>query len=166
MLKIYTAETITDINSTKELFYEYLEYLRAEFHAYAEMPWFIDYYKNFEREIENLPGNYSDPEGCILLVEYNEQTIGCVAFDKQSDKICEMKRLYIKPEFHRRGIATVLCKALIDKAITLQYTHMRLGTAFENPKHLYRSLGFKEILPFDHVPLETVIFMELNLKEL
>jgi len=74
-----------------------------------------------------------------------------------------MKRLYIKPEFHRRGIATVLCRALIDKAITLRYTRMRLGTALENPKFLYRSLGFTEIEPFDHVPLESVVFMELKL---
>jgi len=43
MLKIYPAETITDINSTKELFNEYLEYLKVEFHKFADMPWFIEY---------------------------------------------------------------------------------------------------------------------------
>lgn len=166
MLKIYTAETDIDIDCTKKLFYEYLEYLKVEFRKFADMPWFVEYYKKFEDEIESLPGDYTDPEGCILLVEYDGQTIGCVALDKQRYGVCEMKRLYIKPEFHRRGIGTVLCRALMDKAIALQYTHMRLSTALENPKHLYRLLGFKEILPFDHVPLETVIFMELNLKEL
>ena len=163
MLNIFTAQTQKDINSTKELFYEYLEYLKAEFNEYAEIPWLIEYYKEFEKEIEDLPGNYSSPSGCILLVEYNEQPIGCVALDKHSNGICEMKRLYIRPEFHRRGIGTVLCKTLIDKAITLHYTHMRLGTALEIPKQLYKSLGFYEIQPFDHVPIQSVVFMELKL---
>jgi putative acetyltransferase len=163
MLKIFTVKTKEEIDNVKKLFYEYLNYLRKEFLAQNDLPWLIDYYRDFEKEIEDLPGDYSQPSGCILLVEYNNQPIGCVALDKQTNRICEMKRLYIKPEFHRRGIGTVLCKALIDKAISLSYTHMRLSTALENPKHLYRALGFKEIHPFNHVPLETVVFMELKL---
>lgn len=163
MLKIYPAETLLDIEKTKILFYEYLDYLKKEFLAQNDLPWFVDYYRDFEKEIEDLPGNYSPPSGCILLVEYNSQPIGCVGLDKHSHGICEMKRLYIKPEFHRRGIATVLCKALMDKAIILQYTHMRLSTALENPKHLYRALGFREIRPYNQVPLQSAIFMELKL---
>jgi ribosomal protein S18 acetylase RimI-like enzyme len=163
MLKIKTVISQKDIDNVKFLFLEYLEYLKTEFHAYKDLPWMIDYYKEFEKEIEGLPGNYSPPSGCILLVEYNSQPIGCVALDKHSHGICEMKRLYIKPEFHRRGIGTVLCKALIDKAIALRYSHMRLGTALENPKHLYRALGFREIRPYNQVPLQGAIFMELKL---
>ena len=163
MLKIYQAETKEHIDITKKLFYEYLEYLKTEFNEYKDFPWLIEYYKEFEKEIESLPGEYSAPVGCILLVEYNKQPIGCVALDKQSDGICEMKRLYIKPEFHRRGFGTVLCRALIDKARTLHYTNMRLATALETPKYLYKSLGFTEIAPFDHVPIENVVFMELKL---
>ncbi len=163
MLKIYPVETAIDINNTKILFYEYFEYLRKEFQAQKDLPWFIDHYRDFENEIESLPGIYSPPSGCILLVEYNSQPIGCVGLDKQSHGICEMKRFYIKPEFHRRGIGTVLCKALMDKAITLQYTHMRLSTALENPKHLYRALGFREICPYNQLPLKSAVFMELKL---
>ena len=163
MLKINEVKTQEEIDNIKILFYEYLEYLKKEFYEFIELPWFVEYYKKFEEEIEGLPGNYSQPAGCILLVEYDKQPIGCVALDKQSDGICEMKRLYIKPQYHRRGIGTVLCKALMDKAISMQYKYMRLGTALENPKYLYKSLGFTEIAPFDHVPLETVVFMELKL---
>ena len=163
MLKIYEATTQEHIDFTKVLMLEYLEFLRNNFREFLGILWFIEYYKAFEKEIEGLPGNYSEPDGCILLVEYNGQSIGCVALDKHCEGICEMKRLYIKPEFHRRGIGTVLCRALMDKAITLRYTHMRLGTALDIAKQLYKSLGFTEIAPFDHVPVDGVVYMELKL---
>ena len=163
MLKIYQAETKEHINNTKKLFYEYLEFMKNEFEQYSDMPWFIEYYKDFEKEIEALPGTYDEPKGCILLVEYNDQAIGCVALEEQSKGICEMKRLYIKSEFHRRGIGTMLCKTLFDKAIVLGYTHLRLGTAIKNAKFLYKSLGFTEIAPFGHVPLDEVVFLEMKL---
>ncbi len=40
---------------------------------------------------------------------------------------------------------------------------MQLHTAIEPPKELYKSLGFTEIAPTENIPLETVIFMELEL---
>ena len=163
MLKIYQAETKEHIDITKLLFLEYLDFMKNEFEQYAAMQWLIDYYKDFEKEIEALPGTYDAPKGCILLVEYNNQAIGCVALEEHGDGICEMKRLYIKPEFQRRGIATILCRSLFDKAIVMGYTHLRLGTAIQNAKYLYKSLGFTEIEPFDHVPVDGVVFLELKL---
>ena len=163
MLKIYPVQTEEDIEITKKLFSEYLEYLQQEFYEYADMPWFIEYYMGFEEEINNLPGDYQPPKGCILLAQYDNQPVGCVAFDEQSDGICEMKRLYIKPEYQRTGGGTKLCKSLIEQSKEMGYSYFRLATAIEPAKRLYESLGFVEIEPFDHVPVCGVIFMELQL---
>ena len=166
MLKIYQVTTQEHIDFAKHLFLEYLEFLREEFDEYRELPWLIEYFEAFEKEIDGLPGDYSPPVGCILIVEYKTQPIGCVALKGTNNNTCEMKRLYIKTQYHRRGIGTVLCKALIEKAITMNYTHMRLATALEVPKYLYKSLGFTEIPPFDHAPVDGIMFMELKLRQI
>ena len=75
-----------------------------------------------------------------------------------------MKRLYVRPDFHRQGIGTSLCKALIEKAGKIGYKHLRLGTALEPAKCLYKSIGFTEIPPLEYVPVEGVVFMELKLE--
>jgi len=164
MLKIYPVKTKKDLEIAKRLFYEYLAYLKKEFHEYKELPWLIEYYQSYENEIKNLPGDYQPPKGCILLAKYDGHAVGCVALDEQSDGICEMKRLYIKPDYQRTGVGTSLCKALIEQATKMGYTNFRLATALEPAKRLYEVLGFVEIEPFDHVLVSGVTFMELKLK--
>ncbi|MGD9162851.1 MAG: GNAT family N-acetyltransferase [Desulfobacteraceae bacterium] len=163
-VNISLVETNEEINVVKQLFFEYLQYLKKEFCEYDDLPWLIDYYKSFEEEIEGLPGEYKPPRGCILLAEHDGQAVGCVALDEQCDGICEMKRLYIKPDYQREGVGTALCKALIEEAKKISYSKFRLATALEPAKQLYKTLGFVEIEPFDHVPVSGVTFMELKLK--
>ena len=163
MLKIYPVETKKDVENARELFREYAEFLKEELYEYKDLPWLVQYYQDFEKEVENLPKRYQQPKGCILIGRYNEQPIGCVALTEQSENICEMKRLYVKPEYRRKGIGTALCKAVMEQAKKAGYTHMRLGTALEVPKALYNSLGFKTIAPYEEVPVEGVVFMELKL---
>jgi GNAT superfamily N-acetyltransferase len=76
-----------------------------------------------------------------------------------------MKRLFVRQEYQRKGIGTALCEALIERAKRLGYTHMRLATALEPPKKLYKSLGFKQIAPFGDIPgeIKGVVYLELEL---
>ena len=165
MLKIFPAETDEDIELAKMLFAKYAEFLRKKLVEYADLSWLVQYHQDFEEEIENLPDRYEPPEGSILLAKYQGQLAGCVALGKLSDSICEMKRLLIKEEYQRKGIGRALCEAVIEQAKKTGYSNMRLATALEPPKALYKSLGFKEIAPFKNVPTEIkgVVFMGLKL---
>ena len=73
--------------------------------------------------------------------------------------------MFVKPKYQRLGIGRALSEAVIERAKKVGYTHMRLATALERPKALYKSLGFKEIAPYEYVPVEIegVVFMELKL---
>lgn len=165
MLKIYPAKTDKDIELAKRLFAEYAEFLKKELCEYADMPWLVQYYQGFEEEIDNLPDRYKQPEGSILLARHNGQPAGCVALGELNNSACEMKRLFVRPKYQRKGIGTALCKVLIEEAKKIGYTHMRLATALEIPKVLYDSLGFKKIAPYRDIPTEIkgVVFMELKL---
>jgi GNAT superfamily N-acetyltransferase len=165
MLRICPVKTDEDIESVKVLFIEYAHVLKKNLCEYADLPWLIRYYEDFEKETTNLPDRYGQPEGLLLLASYQEQMAGCVAMGKLSDEICEMKRLFVREEYRRKGIGTALCEVLIEHARRVGYTHMRLATALEPPKPLYKALGFKEITPFRDVPDEIrgVVYMELKL---
>lgn len=162
MQKIYPAET-EEIGIAKQLFTEYLEFLKKEFREYTDLPWLVEYYRDFEKEIDGLPDRYKQPNGCILLARDNEKPAGCVAIGSLNEYICEMKRLYIKQEFRGKKLGTALCQAVIEQAKKVGYTRLRLATALEPAKFLYKSLGFKEVPPYRHVPIEGVVFMELEL---
>lgn len=165
MLKIFPAETDEDIELVKTLFTEYAEFLKKEFVEYANWPWVIQYYQDFEEETDNLPEKYKQPENFIVLARYDEQPTGCVALGQLSDDTCEMKRLFVRPEYQRLGIGRALCEVIIEQARKAGYSNMRLVTALEVPKALYKSLGFKETAPFADIPAEIkgVVFMELGL---
>ena len=147
------------------LFVEYVEFLKKVLVEYADLPWLVQYYRDFEKETDNLPDRYTQPEGMILLAEFEDQPAGCVALGRLSDDICEMKRLFIRPENRRKGIGTALCEALMEEAKTAGYTHMRLATVLEGAKAFYHSLGFNKIAPYRDIPsaFKSAVYMEFKL---
>src|SRR5271167_4376879 len=72
---------------------------RELFLEYAQSLGFSLCFQNFDKELAGLPGDYAPPEGRLLLAEYEGQLAGCVALHKLDDSICEMKRLYLRPQF-------------------------------------------------------------------
>jgi len=154
MLEI--AETVTeqDIETVKGLLSEYAESLDFD----------LDF-QNFEEELASLPGEYARPDGCILLAGQAGQTAGCVALRSLGNGICEMKRLYVRPGFRRRGVGSALAEAVIKQARARGYSRMRLDTvpSMKDARSLYRSLGFEQIDAYCYNPIEGAEFMELRL---
>lgn len=124
-------------------------------------------FQNFEAELKNLPGAYSAPDGCILLVKINGDFAGCVALRRFDNDACEMKRMYVKPKFQGNGIGKLLAETIVEKAKEKGYGKMRLDTvsSMEKAIKLYQTLGFKEIAPYRYNPSQDAKYFELNLEE-
>ena len=124
------------------------------------------YVFNFDQELAGLPGEYAPPDGRLLLSFCGDEPSGCVALRKIGEDICEMKRLYLRPKFRGRGLGRYLTNSIIEEARKMGYRKMRLDTIQTNMQEaiaLYKQLGFQEIPPYRHNPLEGVMFMELDL---
>lgn len=155
MLKIFEVESEDGLRHIRELFKEYVDWLGFDLS-----------FQDFDKEYADLPGEYSAPKGCLLLAMDGEDIAGCVCLRKIAEGICEMKRLYVRPGFRGKGIGRSLSVAVIEKAHKTGYQKMRLDTVpwMKEAIALYRSLGFMEIEPYRHNPIEGAKYMELLLQ--
>jgi putative acetyltransferase len=152
---ISRAESSAQIAQARELFLEYASSLN-----------FSLCFQSFDKELESLPGEYSPPEGRLLLAELMGQIAGCVALHKLDSEICEMKRLYLRPQFRGKGLGRVLAERIIAEAREIGYRRMRLDTVepvMKDAVGMYRKLGFKEIAAYCANPVTGAIYMELEL---
>ena len=154
-LRIAQAETSEHIEIVQGLFREYENWLGLDL-----------CFQGFEDELRDLPGRYAPPDGRLLIAWAHLRPIGCIALRKLLDDICEMKRLFLRPDARGLGIGNQLIETLIDEARSVGYKKMRLDT--HPPKmgkavSLYGSHGFRPIPPYYNNPNEHVLFMELDL---
>jgi putative acetyltransferase len=152
---IAAAESPTQIDQVRELFLEYADSLG-----------FSLCFQSFDQELASLPGDYAAPEGRLLLAEFESRPAGCVALHRLNRQVCEMKRLYLRPEFRGKGIGRTLCEHALKEARAIGYRQLRLDTVepvMKDAVAMYRRLGFKEIAPYRLNPIPGALYMELEL---
>lgn len=157
MIKIVEAKKEGHLNQARILFREYEIFLGVDL-----------CFQGFEQEITELPGKYASPKGCLLLGMDGNKLVGCVAVRPLQEDICEMKRLFVRPEFRGHGYGKILVEEIIKKAHNIGYHYMRLDTlsSLKQAINLYESFGFKKIKPYCFNPLPDVICWELKLVKL
>jgi putative acetyltransferase len=143
-----------------------MDIIRALFTDYAQNLGFDLGFQNFAAELATLPGGYAPPGGCLLLARVEGKPAGCVALRPLAPGICEMKRLYVRPELRSRGIGRMLVERVIAEARMIGYGKMRLDTVpgMEEAIGLYRRFGFRKIAPYRFNPLVGALYFELDLK--
>ncbi len=154
-LSFAQAESAAQLAQARELFLDYAQSLG-----------FSLCFQNFDKELAGLPGDYAPPHGRLLLAEYEGQLAGCVAMRKLADDICEMKRLYVRPQFRGKKLGLALATRIIAEARQIGYRRMRLDTVepvMKDAVAMYRKLGFHEIAPYCKNPIAGALYMELQL---
>ena len=83
-----------------------------------------------------------------IFIAYDDlKPVGCLAMKDKIDDIIEIGRLYVLPEYRKKGIASMLFSNVFDKAKELKAKKVILDTykRFESAIRLYKKLGFYEI---------------------
>lgn len=142
-----------------------LDDVRRLFGEYAASLAFDLSFQAFDRELAGLPGRYAPPAGALLVARIDDEAVGCVALRPLDGAICELKRLYVRPEHRGGGAGHRLVASALDEARRLGYRRVRLDTVpgMEQAQALYERLGFRDIAPYTDNPIAGTRFLELVL---
>ncbi len=156
LLKIVTNEG-EDLKKIRSLFLEYANELNEN----------LDF-QRFKEELAQPLKKYGKPLGSIILAYFNGNAAGCVAFTEfpNSDKkICEMKRLYVKPIYRKNKIGEALIEEILKSARIFGFEKMRLDSLkrLQSATNLYKKFGFVTTEAYYLNPLLDAIYMEKNL---
>lgn len=145
--------------------YDELESVKVLFHEYADMLGIDLYYQSFEQELDSLPGKYAPPEGRLYIAQCDGRAAGCVALRALGGVRCEMKRLFVRPEYRCLGIGKRLVMRVVEDATALHYRQMCLDTllSLEKAVALYEAVGFRRIEPYCFNPTADALYYGLDL---
>ena len=152
--------------------YHFPEEIKLLFSEYTDIliegdPSFKEYLEiqNYDDELKHLEKKYGLPYGRLYLVYYNNEVAGCIGLKKIDKKNCEMKRLYVRPKFRGKQIGEQLIEKIIKAAKEIGYSYMLLDTLpfLKGAIYLYKKYGFYEIASYNNSPMDTSIYMKLDL---
>ena len=156
MLRIkHIIEEGKELDIIRDLFREYEKELEEDI-----------CFQSFEAELKDPLKKYGLPDGDLMLAYWDDEVAGCIALTKMKDgDACEMKRLYVKPQFRKNKIGRLLIEELLIAAKERNYQKMRLDTFLKlrAAVHLYEQFGFKNISAYYINPLPDVVYMEKQL---
>ncbi|MDB5247695.1 MAG: hypothetical protein JWQ40_2089 [Segetibacter sp.] len=124
-------------------------------------------FQSFDEELENPLKKYGPPKGSLFLAYWNNEPAGCIALQPlQEAHTCEMKRLYVRPEYRKHGIGEQLVKVLLEAANEKGYKKMVLDTLerLQPAIKLYLKYGFENTSAYYKNPLPSVVYMERRLQ--
>jgi len=155
------------------------EAVRLLFARYAESLGIDLSFQDFATELSCLPGRYAPPSGGVFLAlpldgkregqapsgapnADPEAFAGCVGFRPLESGVCEMKRLFVKPEFQGFGLGRRLAATAMAEAKKAGYGKMRLDTlpSMKAAMRLYESLGFSIIPAYCFNPIPGAVYYE------
>jgi ribosomal protein S18 acetylase RimI-like enzyme len=149
--RLAQARHAQEIATAAVLFREYADWLGIDLS-----------FQGFEAELASLPGKYAPPTGALILAYSPEgEAVGCVAVRPLEGRVCEMKRLYVRPAARGLGIGAALVAAVIESAQALGYTEMKLDTlpSMSEAFALYQRFGFLPIPAYYRNPVSGTVYL-------
>ena len=161
---IVQVRSPADIVAAQALFREYMDWTNTLGFDSGDAPTF----DGFEEEVATLPGIYVPPSGRLLLATVSGMPAGCVALRPHAGTTCELKRLYVRPEFRGRRVGWLLVERLLDEARSSGYSRMVLDShrSMTKAHEIYAAHGFRTVGPPEDFPESLkpiVVFMECDL---
>lgn len=176
-LAIRQVTHAADIALARALFVEYAAWLDIDLR-----------FQGFSEELAALPGGYAPPAGRLFVIgEASDVAVadvagpnvaepnvtepvsagGCVALRRlaydASGQSCELKRLWVRPQFRGRGAGRLLTEAAIGAAREIGYASMKLDTLssiMPEAVTMYRKMGFTDCAPYYHNPVPGTLYLE------
>lgn len=123
-------------------------------------------FKNYEKEVVNLPDKYILPDGRLYIIYVHGDPAGCIALRRFDEESSEMKRLYLRPEFRGLGLGYKLAKKVMEDSVAENYKYVLLDTlpSMTRAHNIYQKLGFVEIAAYYNSTIKDTHYMRCDLK--
>jgi ribosomal protein S18 acetylase RimI-like enzyme len=152
-----------EVPLARELFLEYADWLDIDL-----------CFQGFDEELAGLPGGYAPPDGNLWFARVDGAVAGVVGLrpfgspDRSSGRArrwCEMKRLWVRPDYRGLGLGRRLAEQALRAAEVLNYRGMCLDTLHRMTaaQVLYARLGFRDRTDQVRDPHPELIYMERDL---
>ena len=167
MIEISQLETEEDLEKVNQLNWEYLEWCVAQANDLLEEK--LDINKYYENSL-NDQAAFLNESGRLLLAKESGEIGGIICLKKIRDDVCEVKRLYVRPNFRGKKLGKMLISRLIEEAKSIGYSRMFLDTDpyMASAHKLYKAMGFVETAQYSESEVndeyaQHMIYMELLL---
>lgn len=153
-VSIIIAKSSGDIAAVKSIFLEYLSFIEG----------FLGQSLGFqgtETEFAEFPDIYDR----LLLAKVDDNPVGACGIKAFKPGICELKRLYVRPDGRGHNLGLLLTQESLDQARSLGYEHMYLDTdrGLTHANTIYEALGFTDIGRYYDNPMGCSRYMALTL---
>lgn len=160
-MSLELTSALSSPEEVRPLFQEYTDMILENvpsFQAYLDL-------QHYDDETAHLEHKYGPPEGRLYLARWDRAAAGCGGLRKLDGGRCELKRLYVRPAFRGRRVGEALLERLIGDARAVGYRQMLLDTLpfMESALRLYRRFGFSGIPRYNDSPLDSTIYLGLDL---
>ncbi len=162
MMRIVEVESSEDAAAAQSLFRGYRQFLEG-----TQSCGRFDFGR-FDEEIASLPEPYANRNGDVLLLLVGIAPVGCIAYRASTENAntCEIKRLFVLPEFRGQGFARLLVAAALERAAKRGYGRVILDTdapTMPGAHHIYLGFGFVPYAPDPAPDPGTIVFLERGL---
>jgi GNAT superfamily N-acetyltransferase len=126
---------------------------------------FVNRYSAALSDVDDFENHYGPPGGTFLVALDGELVIGTGAIRRIDGETAELRRMWLLPDYHGRGIGYRLAAELFAFARAAGYRRVRLSTDVVQTRAIafYRRLGFNPIEPYRDT--DDTVFMEMTLDE-
>lgn len=156
MFEIVRAVFPDDLEDVLDLYREYVSTTSVDLS-----------FQGNDEEFNQLAKKYSSEESKIFLLKKEGEPVGCAAFRRLDDDVCEMKRVYIRPVARGSNQGANLVERVLREATISGYKKICLDVLpeFKTALKLYRAYGFVEHPPVTDNPVRGTQFLGLDLKQ-
>jgi GNAT superfamily N-acetyltransferase len=110
-----------------------------------ELPSVPDVSSLYEKDYHRIDQVYLTARGNFWLAWMDDLPMGHIGAEDKGDYV-EVRRMYVRKEYRRHGIGTLLMRALIKHCIEHRVGIVKLWTAEHGPgRFLYENHGFRKI---------------------
>ncbi len=152
--RVFRAESPADIEDVRRLFVEYLNFVED----YLGEPLS---FQGTDKEFATFPDIYD----ALFVARLEGLAVGACGIKPFKPGICELKRLYCRPEGRGHALGYRLTELAIREAKSLGYAQIYLDTdpGLVHANHIYESLGFYDIDRYYNNPMDNSRYMALDL---